>query len=166
MEAAFTPEVNDELDTQNFEKFEEVLKYFSFFFCIAIHLRPFSLAKFSSFYTFHLQADSQTHSSSRAGPWRKVILDFCLCVGNCHTNCFFIIIHCLIHCRKFQIWHFFACCVIVLLNSCFYYVGCVIPLMYVFFLLFILLSCSLGCCRCFHLRTLILWDTHTRTLKL
>lgn len=25
MEAAFIPEVNDELDTQNFEKFEEVL---------------------------------------------------------------------------------------------------------------------------------------------
>ena len=25
MEAAFTPEVNDELDTQNFEKFDEVL---------------------------------------------------------------------------------------------------------------------------------------------
>ncbi|XP_058766652.1 uncharacterized protein LOC131640258 isoform X2 [Vicia villosa] len=41
MEAAFTPEVNDELDTQNFEKFEE--------------------------------ADSQTHSSSRAGPWRKML---------------------------------------------------------------------------------------------
>lgn len=26
MEAAFLPEVNDELDTQNFEKFEEVQK--------------------------------------------------------------------------------------------------------------------------------------------
>ncbi|XP_058766651.1 uncharacterized protein LOC131640258 isoform X1 [Vicia villosa] len=59
MEAAFTPEVNDELDTQNFEKFEE--------------------------------ADSQTHSSSRAGPWRKVIIGFCFCV-NCHTICFFVII--------------------------------------------------------------------------
>ncbi|CAI0434496.1 unnamed protein product [Linum tenue] len=31
MEAAFTPEVNDELDTQNFEKFEEV--YYAFVFC-------------------------------------------------------------------------------------------------------------------------------------
>nr|KYP37508.1 Serine/threonine-protein kinase CBK1 [Cajanus cajan] len=41
MEAAFLPEVNDELDTQNFEKFEE--------------------------------ADSQTQSSSRAGPWRKML---------------------------------------------------------------------------------------------
>ncbi|MCI29058.1 serine/threonine-protein kinase CBK1-like, partial [Trifolium medium] len=29
MEAAFIPEVNDELDTQNFEKFEEVFEYFS-----------------------------------------------------------------------------------------------------------------------------------------
>ncbi|XP_028111298.1 probable serine/threonine-protein kinase ndrA isoform X3 [Camellia sinensis] len=39
MEAAFLPEVNDELDTQNFEKFEE--------------------------------ADNQTQSSSKSGPWRK-----------------------------------------------------------------------------------------------
>lgn len=29
MEAAFIPEVNDELDTQNFEKFEEVMLAFS-----------------------------------------------------------------------------------------------------------------------------------------
>lgn len=29
MEAAFIPEVNDELDTQNFEKFEEVVSYIS-----------------------------------------------------------------------------------------------------------------------------------------
>lgn len=28
MEAAFKPEVNDELDTQNFEKFEEVRKFY------------------------------------------------------------------------------------------------------------------------------------------
>lgn len=28
MEAAFIPEVNDELDTQNFEKFEEVWIFF------------------------------------------------------------------------------------------------------------------------------------------
>jgi len=27
MQAAFLPEVNDELDTQNFEKFEEVCKF-------------------------------------------------------------------------------------------------------------------------------------------
>ncbi|KAG4393767.1 hypothetical protein GLYMA_03G164600v4 [Glycine max] len=40
MEAAFIPEVNDELDTQNFEKFEE--------------------------------SESQTHSSSRVSPWRKM----------------------------------------------------------------------------------------------
>jgi hypothetical protein len=31
MEAAFKPQVNDELDTQNFMKFEEVSK--SFFIC-------------------------------------------------------------------------------------------------------------------------------------
>ncbi|KAL2321064.1 hypothetical protein Fmac_030033 [Flemingia macrophylla] len=41
MEAAFIPEVNDELDTQNFEKFEE--------------------------------ADIQAQSSSRHGPWRKML---------------------------------------------------------------------------------------------
>ncbi|XP_038694210.1 serine/threonine-protein kinase tricornered-like isoform X2 [Tripterygium wilfordii] len=41
MEAAFLPEVKDELDTQNFEKFEE--------------------------------SEHQTRSSSRPGPWRKMI---------------------------------------------------------------------------------------------
>ena len=30
MEAAFIPEVNDDLDTQNFEKFDEVLISFNF----------------------------------------------------------------------------------------------------------------------------------------
>ncbi|KAL0561524.1 hypothetical protein IC582_001954 [Cucumis melo] len=41
MEAAFVPEVKDELDTQNFEKFEE--------------------------------SDSQSSSSSKTGPWRKML---------------------------------------------------------------------------------------------
>lgn len=41
MEAAFIPEVKDELDTQNFEKFEE--------------------------------SDSHAQSSSRSGPWRKML---------------------------------------------------------------------------------------------
>jgi len=41
MEAAFIPEVNDELDTQNFEKFDE--------------------------------SEHQTQSSSRSGPWRKML---------------------------------------------------------------------------------------------
>ncbi|XP_044485977.1 serine/threonine-protein kinase tricornered-like [Mangifera indica] len=41
IKAAFIPEVNDELDTQNFEKFEE--------------------------------ADSQIQSSTRSGPWRKML---------------------------------------------------------------------------------------------
>ncbi|KAL9242989.1 hypothetical protein vseg_016934 [Gypsophila vaccaria] len=41
MDAAFIPEVNDELDTQNFEKFDE--------------------------------ADHQSHSTSKSGPWRKML---------------------------------------------------------------------------------------------
>ncbi|KAG6719107.1 hypothetical protein I3842_04G187300 [Carya illinoinensis] len=41
LEAAFIPEVNDELDTQNFEKFEE--------------------------------SDNQNQTSSKAGPWRKML---------------------------------------------------------------------------------------------
>ncbi|KAK3190345.1 hypothetical protein Dsin_029906 [Dipteronia sinensis] len=41
MKAAFIPEVNDELDTQNFEKFEET--------------------------------DNQIQSSTRSGPWRKML---------------------------------------------------------------------------------------------
>ncbi|GAY40303.1 AGC kinase family protein [Citrus sinensis] len=41
MDAAFIPEVNDELDTQNFEKFEE--------------------------------SDNQTKTSSKTGPWRKML---------------------------------------------------------------------------------------------
>ncbi|XP_062167506.1 uncharacterized protein LOC133873764 [Alnus glutinosa] len=41
MKAAFIPEVNDELDTPNFEKFEE--------------------------------ADNQIQTSSKAGPWRKML---------------------------------------------------------------------------------------------
>ncbi|KNA11051.1 hypothetical protein SOVF_138790 isoform A [Spinacia oleracea] len=41
MEAAFLPEVNDELDTQNFEKFDE--------------------------------ADFQSQSTSKTGPWRKML---------------------------------------------------------------------------------------------
>ncbi|CAH1447267.1 unnamed protein product [Lactuca virosa] len=41
MEAAFIPEVNDELDTQNFEKFEE--------------------------------SEHQNNSSSRSGPWRRML---------------------------------------------------------------------------------------------
>ncbi|GAB2226442.1 hypothetical protein Drorol1_Dr00022250 [Drosera rotundifolia] len=41
MEAAFMPEVNDDLDTQNFEKFEE--------------------------------SDHHVHTSSKSGPWRKML---------------------------------------------------------------------------------------------
>jgi len=35
MEAAFIPEVNDELDTQNFEKFDEVFESLTFSLCVA-----------------------------------------------------------------------------------------------------------------------------------
>lgn len=42
MKAAFIPEVNDELDTQNFEKFEEVI-HFLFLKCMKVqtYLRHF-----------------------------------------------------------------------------------------------------------------------------
>jgi len=36
MKAAFIPEVNDELDTQNFEKFEEVYLYMFIFIGIDV----------------------------------------------------------------------------------------------------------------------------------
>lgn len=48
MEAAFIPEVNDELDTQNFEKFDEVFESLIFLFCVAC-CRPLSLFIFSHF---------------------------------------------------------------------------------------------------------------------
>lgn len=50
IEAAFIPEVNDELDTQNFEKFDEVCVSWSFscLFCINIFVL-FSLSIFSHF---------------------------------------------------------------------------------------------------------------------
>lgn len=55
MEAAFTPEVNDELDTQNFEKFEEVFDYFRLFlFCISILSSSFTLLSHLPFTLFHL----------------------------------------------------------------------------------------------------------------
>ncbi|RWW14281.1 hypothetical protein GW17_00021956 [Ensete ventricosum] len=52
MEAAFKPEVNDELDTQNFEKFEEVYL-------------PVSNQNY-----YFTSASVQT--SSKSGPWRKL----------------------------------------------------------------------------------------------
>jgi hypothetical protein len=44
MKAAFIPKVNDELDTQNFEKFEEVIHFLFFFLkCMKVqtYLRHF-----------------------------------------------------------------------------------------------------------------------------
>jgi len=48
MEAAFIPEVNDELDTQNFEKFDEVFEFLIFLFCVAC-CRPLVVFNFSHF---------------------------------------------------------------------------------------------------------------------
>lgn len=69
MKAAFIPEVNDEMDTQNFEKFEEVY----------IALQVYTAPAFSAFgffcscsFFFFLQSDSQSTSATKSGPWRKV----------------------------------------------------------------------------------------------
>lgn len=44
MEAAFIPEVNDELDTQNFEKFEEVLVFLDLFLISWSYLHVWSVS--------------------------------------------------------------------------------------------------------------------------
>jgi len=51
MEAAFIPEVNDELDTQNFEKFDEVFKMFQSiaYSMFAIDLMLVTLINYSYF---------------------------------------------------------------------------------------------------------------------
>lgn len=46
MEAAFIPAVNDELDTQNFEKFEEVSVSLRFLLGRATYLKPFTFPSF------------------------------------------------------------------------------------------------------------------------
>lgn len=85
--AAFIPEVNDELDTQNFEKFEEVWEPFYF---VIITITP-PCFFFSQAYLVFLQADNQISSATKSGPWRKVgkrsvdyvpsnnMLPFCWC---------------------------------------------------------------------------------------
>jgi len=74
MEAAFIPEVKDDLDTQNFENFEEVLTSLNFFywFCEPSVL----VAHFASIFSacFALQSENQTQTTSKTGPWRKVSL--------------------------------------------------------------------------------------------
>ncbi|CAL5416477.1 unnamed protein product [Camellia sinensis] len=50
MKAAFIPEVNDELDTQNFEKFDEVQEFLHF---------------------LQILEDNQVPTTTRSGPWRK-----------------------------------------------------------------------------------------------
>lgn len=68
IEAAFIPEVNDELDTQNFEKFEEVLVYL-----IIFKFQVVSTVMCSSAIFHILQSENHTHTSSKSGPWRKVL---------------------------------------------------------------------------------------------
>ncbi|CAL5413591.1 unnamed protein product [Camellia sinensis] len=53
MKAAFIPEVNDELDTQNFEKFDEVQEFLHF---------------------LQILEDNQVPTTTRSGPWRKWML--------------------------------------------------------------------------------------------
>lgn len=63
LEAAFLPEVNDELDTQNFEKFEEVEIFVQTLF-LHVSLKHLEL--------MDLQSEDQIQPSSRSGPCRKV----------------------------------------------------------------------------------------------
>lgn len=73
MDAAFIPEVNDDLDTQNFEKFEEVQMLFNFCgLCEANFVKHIMLLLSLFILIFGLQADNQAQSSSKTGPWRKV----------------------------------------------------------------------------------------------
>lgn len=68
IKAAFIPEVNDELDTQNFEKFEEV------FFSVPSILTFAELVIYSlsQFFLLFLQSDNQIPITTKSGPWRKV----------------------------------------------------------------------------------------------
>lgn len=50
--------------------------FFIFFFVLLFIQGHSAWLSYLPFTLFHLQADCQTHSSSRAGPWRKVILGF------------------------------------------------------------------------------------------
>lgn len=104
LKAAFIPEVNDELDTQNFEKFEEVKSSFHFhkYHCIcylisllipllcqifdkfkevrlSFRILLYLLRDFSSHPSvISFQADNQMSTTTKPGPWRKVgKLSFC-----------------------------------------------------------------------------------------
>lgn len=52
MEAAFLPEVNNELDTQNFEKFEEVRKWLYLFDLVAAILFSILLLSLSALFCY------------------------------------------------------------------------------------------------------------------
>nr|CAB3461008.1 unnamed protein product [Digitaria exilis] len=69
MKAAFIPEVNGELDTQNFEKFEEVIYYFSRWFASEV---PPEWQNVLSDLSFG-ETGAQIQSSSKSGPWRKML---------------------------------------------------------------------------------------------
>lgn len=71
MEAAFIPNVRDELDTQNFEKFEEV-KTFLLSYCLLILLTAPEYESDKLYLFLLLQAPVPVQSSPRPGPWRKV----------------------------------------------------------------------------------------------
>lgn len=73
MDAAFIPEVNDDLDTQNFEKFEEVQMFLHFCGLLEENFVQDNMLVLSLFMLiFGLQADNQAQSSAKTGPWRKV----------------------------------------------------------------------------------------------
>ena len=77
IKAAFIPEVNDELDTQNFEKFDEVGKSLPYFKSILKfnevgNFCHFVLSSHDSFMI--LQDDKHIQSTKKAGPWRKVCI--------------------------------------------------------------------------------------------
>lgn len=73
MKAAFIPEVNDELDTQNFEKFEEVSKY-PFWLPFALLCYFFNCLTYENLVpcVWLLQSDNQVPTTTKSGPWRKV----------------------------------------------------------------------------------------------
>ena len=76
MKAAFIPEVNDELDTQNFEKFEEVQDFPHFADIVVLFSGEFFYPFLSILMLFFLmiQTDNRVPTTARSGPWRKVCI--------------------------------------------------------------------------------------------
>lgn len=82
MEAAFIPEVNDDLDTQNFEKFDEVCSSFLHIhtYFVWLHSESVSVIYHKQIVPFTSQSNSSSQPSSRISPWRKVITVGCFTV--------------------------------------------------------------------------------------